>query len=294
MEIVTTPSATVVDIQNSGVSWPAIAAGAIGAAALSLVLASLGAGLGLSVISPWPDSGLSTTTFKVGAGIYLCCTAVMASAVGGYLAARLRTKWVGIHTNEVFFRDTAHGFLAWAFATVLLASVLGAATSHIASGVLAGTAAGQAAQTNNPGQVFVDRLFRTDGGATPAAGSQSSAGEQTATSPSLNATRAEVLRLWMASFRDSGDLSADDRAYVARLVAARTGLSQPEAERRVTDVVADAKASADRIRRSTAQFSFWLTASLLLGAFAASLAAVEGGQLRDGTWNDRVLTPRAI
>ena len=131
MEIVTTPSATVVDIQNSGVSWPAIAAGAIGAAALSLVLASLGAGLGLSVISPWPDSGVSTTTFKVGAGIYLCCTAVMASAVGGYLAARLRTKWIGIHTNEVFFRDTAHGFLAWGFATVLLASVLGAATSHI-------------------------------------------------------------------------------------------------------------------------------------------------------------------
>jgi hypothetical protein len=85
-----------------------------------------------------------------------------------------------------------------------------------------------------------------------------------------------------------------DRTYVARLVAARTGLSQAEAERRVDQVVTEAKAAADRARKAAAQLSFWLTASLLLGAFAASLAAVEGGQLRDGSWNDRVLTPRQI
>ena len=293
MEILTTPSATVVDIQNSGVSWPAIASGAIGAAALSLVLASLGAGLGLSVISPWPNSSVSTTTFNVGAGIYLCCTAVMASAVGGYLAARLRTKWIGIRTNEVFFRDTAHGFLAWAFATVLLASVLGAATSHITSGVLAGAAAGQAAQNNNPAQVFVDRLFRTDGGATRAAGGRSSAGEQAATSPSVNATRAEVLRLWTASFRDSGDLSADDRTYVA-------GSSQ----RAPAEPARSGKACYRRHCRgqSVSRPDTPLNCTILV--LADSLAApwrVRGKPrgcgrrpLRDGTWNDRVLTPRAI
>src|SRR5689334_1543736 len=99
----------IADVRTSGVSWASIAAGAVVAAALGLVLLALGAGLGLAAVSPWSDSGVSATTFKVGAGIYLCLVAVMTSAVGGYLAARLRTSWTGLHTNEVFFRDTAHG-----------------------------------------------------------------------------------------------------------------------------------------------------------------------------------------
>jgi hypothetical protein len=282
MELVTQPVATIVDVQNSGVSWRAVAAGAVSAAALTLLLGALGAGLGLSTISPWAESGVSATTFKVGAGIYLCCVAVMASAVGGYLAARLRTRWIGVPSNEVFFRDTAHGFLAWAFATLLSASVLGDVATHVTSGVAAGAV--QAAQNVNPADLYVDKLFRTDRVA-PSAAAQPSSGEQ---------MRAEVLRLWTAGSSTNSDLNPDDRTYVARLVAARTGMSQAEAEKRVTDVVTEAKAAADRARRAAAQFSFWLTASLLLGAFAASLAAVEGGQLRDGTWNDRVLIPRTI
>ena len=130
---------TIVDVQTTGVSWPAIAAGAVAAAALTLALVAFGAGLGLSAISPWSDSGVSASTFKTGTGIYLVVVAVMSSAVGGYLAARLRTRWVGVHSNEVFFRDTAHGFLAWAFATVICATALGAAITHIASGAAAGT-----------------------------------------------------------------------------------------------------------------------------------------------------------
>jgi hypothetical protein len=117
------PAATVMDAQ-SGVSWAAVAAGAIATAALTLLFVSFGAGLGLSAISPWSDSGVSASTFKVGAGIYLIIIGVMSSAVGGYLAGRLRTKWIGAHTNEVFFRDTAHGFLAWAFATLISATAL--------------------------------------------------------------------------------------------------------------------------------------------------------------------------
>ena len=299
MEVVTHPNTTIVDVQTSGVSWPAIAAGAVGAAALTLLLTALGAGLGLASISPWADSGVSATTFKVGAGIYLCCVAVMASAVGGYLAARLRTKWAGIHGNEVFFRDTAHGFLAWAFATILTAGVLGAATTHLASGAAAGAgaAAGQAAQAVNPADLYVDRLFRVDTAA-PAGGAQAApvaapVGAQPA-SANPDATRSEVLRLWTSSFRDNRDLRAEDRTYVSRLVATRTGMSQADAEKRVNEVANEAKAAADRARKAAMQFSFWLTASLLLGAFAASIAAVEGGQLRDGIWNDRVLTPRSI
>ena len=103
MDTPTQDRATLVDLQTSGVSWAAVAAGAVTASAMSLLLVTLGAGLGLSAVSPWSGSGVSGTTFKVGTGIYLVATACIASSVGGYLAARLRTKWLGFHTNEVFF-----------------------------------------------------------------------------------------------------------------------------------------------------------------------------------------------
>jgi hypothetical protein len=268
----------------SAVSWSSIAAGAIVAAAVSLALFALGAGLGLATVSPWADSGVSAATFRNATGIYLVIVAVMSSAIGGYLAARLRTKWTGIHTHEVFFRDTAHGFIAWAFATVLSASVLAAAATHIVAGAVSGVApaAAQASSSINPSQMFVDRLFRPDQAATPPA-----------TAPGNNdAARAEVLRLWTSSFRDS-DIAAADRLYVARVIAAQTGISPADAEKRVNDVIIGAKAAADRARRGAAKLAFWMTAALLFGAFAASLAAVEGGQHRDGTWQDRRLVPRA-
>jgi hypothetical protein len=207
---------------------------------------------------------------------------VMASAMGGYLAARLRTRWIGVNTNEVFFRDTAHGLITWAFATVLSASVLGAAATHIVGGVAAGAgaAAGQAAQNVNPSRVFVDRLFRTDAVSPPA------------TPAGANDARAEATRLWTSTFNAGGDLVPADRSYLARLIASQTGMSQADAEKRLNDVIVEAKAAADRARKGAAKLAFWLTASLLFGAFAASLAAVEGGQLRDGTWQDRRLIPR--
>jgi hypothetical protein len=271
----------------SGLSWASIAAGAVVAAAVSLALLALGSGLGLSSISPWADSGISASTFKNAAGIYLVIVAVMSSAIGGYLAARLRTRWTGLHTNEVFFRDSAHGFITWALATVLSASILTAAATHIVAGAASGAApaATQAVPAANPSQVFVDRLFRADPGATnPSAAT---------TAQNSDAARAEVLRLWTSSYRDNGEFAAADRTYVARLVAAQTGLSQAEAEKRVNDVIVEAKAAADRARSGAAKLAFWLTAALLFGAFAASLAAVEGGQLRDGAWNERRLVPRA-
>ena len=291
-------ASTVVDAQ-SAVSWGAIAAGAVGAVALALLLIAFGAGLGLSAVSPWSDSGVSASTFKTGTGIYLVCVAVMSSAVGGYLAARLRTKWVGVHSHEVFFRDTAHGFIAWAFATLLSASALSSVTGYLANGTAAGVggAASQAARSVNPADIYVDKLFRPDAAAPAASAPTSSpaAGNPNPAAPSgANQSRAEVLRLWTASFQGNQDLSAADRTYVAQVVAARTGMSQADAEKRVNDVIVEAKTAADTARKGAAKLSFWLTAAMLFGAFAASLAAVEGGSLRDGTWNDRVLIPRPI
>jgi hypothetical protein len=282
MEISPVGTTSIIDVQSSGVSWPAITAGAVATTALTLLLVAFGTGLGLSAISPWAGSGVSASSFKLGAGIYLVVVAVMASSIGGYLAARLRTKWTGLHTNEVFFRDTAHGLLSWAFATLLSAGVLGAVTMHLVSG---GAATAAAIGRPNPADLYVDKLFRVDpaqaGAVSPAAGG-------------ADTMRAEISRLWTSSFREGNELSAADRAYVARMVAARTGLPQAEAEKRVSDVIIDAKTAADAARKATVQLSLWLTVSLLFGAFAASLAAVEGGQLRDGTWNNHVLTPRHI
>ena len=104
------------------VSWAAVAAGAITAAALTLVLLAFGAGMGFSAVSPWSNSGISAGTFEIGTGLYLICVAMIASSIGGYIAGRLRTKWVGVHTHEVFFRDTAHGFLAWGTYALIVVS----------------------------------------------------------------------------------------------------------------------------------------------------------------------------
>lgn len=294
------PVSTIVDAQPA-VSWAAIAAGAVAAAALALVLISFGAGLGLSAVSPWSDSGISVSSFKTGSGIYLVIVAVMSSAVGGYLASRLRTKWVGVHTHEVFFRDTAHGFLAWAFATLLSASALSSTTAYLANGSAAGSGvvASQASRSVNPAEIYVDKLFRAGppmqvSPVAPSSADSSPANPTAPTGTNSRQSRAEVLRLWTVSFRNNQDLSATDKAYVAHVVAARTGLSQADAEKRVNDVIAEAKTAADDTRKGAAKLSFWLTAAMLFGAFAASLAAVEGGSLRDGTWNDRVLTPRPL
>jgi hypothetical protein len=256
----------------SCVSWGAVAAGAVVIAALSLMLLAFGTGMGFSVVSPWSGSGVSAATLSVAAGIYLLVAATLASSVGGYIAGRLRTKWTGIHTHEVYFRDTAHGFLAWAFATVISAGLLASASAYIAGGATAGLAEGGGAAAPQAGvspvDYYADALLRPSG--PPAA----------TTAETLRENRAEVVRL-LTSGLGKADVSAADRTYLAQIVAARTGLSQADAEKRITDVIDQAKAAADEVRKAAARFSLWLAASMLLGGFAASLAATEGGQLRD-------------
>jgi hypothetical protein len=258
-----------------GVSWAAVLAGAVASLALTLVLLSFGAGLGFSVVSPWGNSGVSSTTFEIGTGLYFIVRAMISSSVGGYLAGRLRTKWVGVQTTEVHFRDTAHGFLAWAAASILGAVLLTTPASSIVGGTVSGaTQAAASSAQSSPMDGFVDNLLRSD--------NPSGEGQQ---DPS--ATRGEMVRLFTTSFRDGGDLSATDRSYVAKIVAARTGLSRPDAERRVSDVVTQVKTQLDNARKKGMQIAIWLTLSLFIGAFSASLAATEGGGLRDGTWGKK-------
>lgn len=278
----------------SGVSWPAVIAGAFVASALSLALLMLGAGLGLVSVSPWSSNNVSVTTFGVLAAAWFIAVQLFTSGVGGYLSGRLRTRWVSVHSDEVYFRDTAHGLLVWAVGAVLSAFLLTSAVSSLVSGVaqtgagavkaagavVAGPAsqvAGQAAaNVGDPSAYFTDMLFRTDH---PAAGADA------------NASQAEVARI-VATDAASGDMPAADKTYVAQLVAARTGLSQPDAEKRVSDVLAQAqsakdkalaaaKTAADAARKTGIYVALWAFISLLVGAFSASYMATIGGRIRD-------------
>jgi hypothetical protein len=261
----------------SGVSWPAVTAGAIVSCALTFVLLAFGVGLGLSVVSPWAGAGVSATTFKIGTGLYLIVIAMLSSSIGGYVAGRLRTRWIGVHSDEVYFRDTAHGFIAWALASVLGAVLLASPAGSLISGGASGATQGAAVAASRSGPMdgYIDTLLRPDNPTSQPAGNG-------------NETRGEMLRLFTSSFRNGGELKPADRDYVAKVVAARTGLSQADADKRVNEVVTQVKADLDAARKATAQLAFWLTASLLVGAFCASLAATEGGGLRDGTWGSKV------
>jgi hypothetical protein len=263
--------AEVVEPSGPGVSWAAVAAGAAASLALTLVLLSFGAGMGFAVVSPWGNSGVSATTFKIGTGLFFIVMAMLSSSIGGYLAGRLRTKWTGVHTTEVQFRDTAHGFLAWAVASVLGAVLLASPASSLIGGALGGvTQAATSTANSGPMDGYVDALLRS---------SDPSAQGQNTSDP-----RAEMVRLFASDFRTGNDLDPADRSYVAKVVAARTGLSQADAEKRVNDVVTRAKTDLDSGRKAAMQTAIWLTLSLFIGAFSATLAAMEGGGLRDGTW----------
>jgi len=257
------------EANSSGVSWAAVIGGGFVTAALSLILLALGTGLGLSSVSPWSNVGASTATIGTAAILWLILMQIMSSSMGGYLAGRLRTKWANIHTDEVYFRDTAHGFLAWAVALVITAAFLAAAAASMvgatpssAGGGTARVAEGQ--ESSDPNEYFIDTLFR----------SQSAKPDSDTTS-----VRGEAGRIFADALRRR-DISAD-KSYLAQLVAARTGLSQTDAEKRVSDVFATAQQAADTARKTVAHSLLWAFLALLIGAFCASFAATIGGKQRD-------------
>ena len=268
---------------QSAVSWAAIFSGGVVAVAVTLVLVALGAGFGLTSISPWPNEGATAKTFAIATGIGLIVVQWLAAGTGGYITGRLRTKWVGLHTHEVFFRDTAHGFLVWALATFVGSVFLASAASSVVGGGVdaAATIAGGAAQGGTQGAMQspadftsydVDSLFRSD---------------HADQAPNGQATEAQATRILGYGIANGG-VSAQDRAYLAQLVASRTGLSPQDAQKRVDDVLAreqaaivKAKQVADATRKATAEFAIFTALSMLIGAFIASAAAAYGGSLRD-------------
>lgn len=289
----TFPSAAQESSNHSGVSWGAIFAGAAGAAALSLILILLGFGLGFSAVSPWANEGISAKGLGISTVIWLAVTQIVASGLGGYIAGRLRVKWANLHGDEVYFRDTAHGFLSWAIATLVAATLIASSVSSIIGGgvqagasVASGAAsavtqvAGSAASNSSAGGqdygYYIDSLFRDD---RPAAVSD-------------DAAHGVVLRIFSRTLSNDGQMSPEDRTYLAQMIAQRTNLSQADAERRVDQVYGQArkaledakvaaKEAADTAAKVAAMTALWTFVSLLCGAFFASFAAIYGGRRRD-------------
>jgi hypothetical protein len=262
---------------RSGIAWPAIIGGAVTAIALSLVLLALGSALGFSAVAPWSSSGAAAATVGAGAVTWVIVIQWLSSALGGYMAGRLRTKWAAMHSDEVFFRDTAHGFLAWGLATIVTVWLL--ATSVIGGINAAATVASSAAQGASQGIVesggsgpiaaLTDALFRPAAPVTNA----------TATDADSQQYRGEAARILAGSVES--DMNPADRTYLAQVVAARTGLSQADAEKRVDDTIVRAKQAADAARKAAAAAAFATALSWLIGAFVATAAGVLGGRHRD-------------
>jgi hypothetical protein len=320
---------------KSGVSWAAIFAGALIAWVITIMLIIFGSSLGFAFLSPYRNWNITPTGFHVASGIFTLATAFIASIVGGYITGRLRTRWSGFHSDEVYFRDTAHGFLSWALATVFVGALAlgvpaGMALSAVNSGVSGASASLMQSRSTQPGgDIIVSKLFRvtpnaslssrassrTSGGAAGMLGASSApdssnltgaVGEANDGSPNssgsagamstLNANtntpstnmssmnigaENDARRILSSSVSSSRPLSEEDRTYIAQIVAARTGLSLDQANARVNTVYEEARSAADTARKLASRIGLWLTASMLLGAFTASLAATHGGRMRD-------------
>jgi hypothetical protein len=277
---------------KSAASWPAIIAGAFVAASVSLVLLALGAGLGFAAIAPaiapWQGHAVSAKTFAITTAIWFIVMQWLSAGVGGYITGRLRTRWIGTHPHEVFFRDTAHGLVTWSVATVVVSAVIamplfsalggeGHALAYAASGAArSGTARGEvmaaSAAVNSAASAYdVDKLFR----------------EAAAGGPGLSDPRGEAGRI-VANAWATGGIPDADRSYLAEQVAARTGVSPAVAQKRVDDFVAStvdaistAKTDAAAAAKAAAQASIYTALAMLVGAFIASVSAALGGRLRD-------------
>jgi hypothetical protein len=270
----------------SSLNWGAIIAGAIIAAVATLILMLVGSGLGLTMISPWSSQSASAATVLVSAAIWLVIVQWISSCLGGYMAGRLRRRWTAVHSDEVVFRDSAHGLLAWSLATLVVAGLLGSTVSGIVgSGVQAASHVAAGAAQTGPTAVgsspsagyFVDALFRPN-----------DPSRISAPGPEGNASAIAQATRILATSIAAGQISDADKNYLSMLAAARTGLSQTDAQKRVNDIwtaVQDAKAktqkAADAARKSAATTALVGALTLFIGAFIAAVSAILGGKLRD-------------
>jgi hypothetical protein len=261
---------------TAAISWPAVFAGSAVAGAFSLMMLALGSGIGFSTFNPWSSHSVDTLRGATFAGIYLAATAMLASAVGGYITGRLRRLWLNTHPDELFFRDTAHGLVTWAVATLAAAALLGSAGTNLVGGAAKEATRNTAEMQARAGAYpeLSDRVFHYDRVQAPPAGAATGFGR------TFEADRATADRL--IALAATRPLTPEQHQNLVGIIASRTGVPVADADARATAVENDARTAADIARRVAMRLAFWTVAAMLLGALASSLAAWEGGTLRDG------------
>ena len=262
-----TGSAAVADAPLHYVEWGAIFAGAFLAAAISFVFLTFGSAVGLTLVSPYTNEGISLAVFVVISGIWMIWVQVSSFMAGGYLAGRLRRRLATGAPHEVEMRDGAHGLVVWALGIVvggllLSATLTGAVTGVTKTAVQAGATAASDGAASGPFDYTIDRLFR---------------GREASSKSAVD--RAEIGRLLTVAV-GSKDMQSE-KDYLSRLVAEQTGLSQPEAAKRVEALIAEVKQSVDQGRKMGIVIAFVTVASLIVSALAAWWAATQGGRHRD-------------
>ena len=260
-------AAVAVDGGLSFVQWSAIIGGALVAVALSLVLIAFGSAIGMSIASSSPTWREASAALAVGSGLYLLLTALVSFGLGGYVAGRLRERWhPTAHANVVEFRDGVHGVMSWAIAAVVSGLVIAASVGGVASKAVQPTTTSPTAMAGEPLIAYeLDRLFRA---------------ERHPSEPGFDYSRAEARRILLSATGRQG-ISAEDRAYLVRLVGAATGAAPPDAERRVDVAITAATTAVHKARRSAVILGFCIAASLLAGAAVAWYGACAGGRHRD-------------
>jgi hypothetical protein len=254
------------DAEWSYLQWTPVVAGAICAAALSFILLTFAAAVGLGVSSTSPTWRDASVALWILSGLYLILQALLSFGLGGYIAGRIRTSVAAGSTEEVENRDGLHGLAAWALAVVMGAALAGLIGASAISRPSVPTTSANSSAADPILSYELDRLFRS---------------ARRPANVDLNSERAEAGRILLTSSSHEG-VSADDRTYLVQQVAATTGLAATDAERRVDNVIASSRTALARSRRSTIILAFSLAAALLLGAVAAWAAASAGGRHRDG------------
>ncbi|WFU27508.1 hypothetical protein QA649_15230 [Bradyrhizobium sp. CB1717] len=243
--------------------WTPVVAGALAASALSLILISFAAALGLGVASAAPTWRDTSFALWLLSGVYLIFQALISFGCGGYFAGRIRSPYASVN-EDVATRDGMHGVASWALA-VVIGAVLTALVAWAASKP---SSTMQTPSASEPSVLSfeLDRLFRAP---------------RRPPNVDLSAERAEAARILMTSSSHSG-VATDDRAYLVQQVTALTGLTGPDSEKRVDATIANAKQAISRARAASIILAFSAAAALLFGAVAAWAGAAAGGRHRDG------------
>ncbi len=269
---------TSANFQQSAISWPAILGGATAAASLSLILMVVGAGLGLASVSPWANTGISAKVFDIGTVSWIIITPTIAASIGGYLCGRLRTRWLQTHTDEVRFRDAAHGFLTWAAATIMTVAIFAVTVNLFIQRV---PPLGMVQDLAIPTEYYTNKLFRK---------TSSTTAEQAL--PQTQAVAMVESNRIFAKSLNTGQVAKDDLIYLTQLIRVYSGISEVEADKRLRTTFSDAQAQLeentvmakrgfDEARKNSAYASMWFILSLLFSAVAACFAATLGGKRRD-------------